>query len=275
MEVFKTIKVTVNKREVIDSFVVEEFPLTVILEGKKFLTLLCTPSDLESLVRGFLFTCGIIKKVTDIKKIDIDLDARAAMVDLVFSPAKINIPGVIASSGGRENAVAVGANGCWPDNKDIKITSDFKIESQRIYSLMENFLKASQIYLKTGGVHSAALAGVIPAKASQGVIPAKAGIQKILIFKEDIGRHNAIDKVVGEALFKDISLQDKALITTGRVSSEIVTKIQKCRIPVIISKSAPTNQAVRFAEAAGITLIGFVRKSSMNIYTNQDRVQIE
>lgn len=228
MEVFKTVKVTENKKRVIDNLVAEEFSLTIVLGEKKFVTLLCSPSDLKSLVGGVLFTSGVIRKISDIKNITIDLDKGSAMVD-------------IADSG---------------FDKKAKAFSKFTIKSSDIYLLMEEFLNGSQIFLKTGGVHSAAL--------TDG--------KKIMIFKEDIGRNNAVDKVIGEALFKNISLSNKALITTGRVSSEIAVKIRRCGIPVIISKSAPTNQAVRFSEDAGVTLIGFARKSSMNIYTNEDRV---
>ncbi|MFH1799039.1 MAG: formate dehydrogenase accessory sulfurtransferase FdhD [Candidatus Omnitrophota bacterium] len=250
MEVFSTIKITENKKSVVESLVVEEFSLTIVLGGERFVTLLCSPSDLKSLVMGFLFTSGVIKKSSDIKDITIDLDKGVAMAEQGFVPLELKMPGIFTSSGGKE---------VLNFDKTGKIYSKFTIKSSNIYSLMEDFLNKSQIFSKTGGVHSAAL--------SDG--------EKIVIFKEDIGRHNAVDKVIGEALFEDISLADKALITTGRVSSEIVVKIQRCGIPVIISKSAPTNQAVRFSEDTGITLIGFARKSSLNIYTREDRVAIE
>lgn len=247
MEKVKTTQVTENNKKVVDSPVAEEFPLIVVLEEKKIVTLLCTPADLENLVRGFLFTSGVIAKVSDIRKIVVNFNEAAARVDLVSAPDEINISRIITSSGGRE---------FFSLEQTRKMLTRFKIKSSNIYSLMKDFLKGSMTYLKTGGVHSAAL------------IDGK----KIMIFKEDIGRHNAIDKVIGEALFKDISLRDKALMTTGRVSSEIIAKMQRCGIPVIISKSAPTNQAVRFSDKAGITLIGFVRKSSMNIYSYEERV---
>lgn len=247
MEKLKVIKVTERNKETIESLIVEEFSLSVILEGRKIVTLLCSPLDLENLVRGFLFTSGVIAKVSDIRKIVVNFNEAAARVDLVSAPDEINISRIITSSGGRE---------FFSLEQTRKMLTRFKIKSSNIYSLMKDFLKGSMTYLKTGGVHSAAL------------IDGK----KIMIFKEDIGRHNAIDKVIGEALFKDISLRDKALMTTGRVSSEIAVKVQRAGIPVIISKAAATNQAVRFSDKVGITLIGFVRKSSMTIYANEDRV---
>ncbi len=123
---------------------------------------------------------------------------------------------------------------------------------------MTDFQKESKIYLQTGGVHSAALAD-------------NAGI---LIFKEDIGRHNAIDKVIGQGLREKVDFSNKIMITSGRISSEVLLKTQKCRIPLIVSKSAPTNQAVKLAKDMGITLIGFARGARMNVYSEEARIKL-
>ena len=93
-----------------------------------------------------------------------------------------------------------------------------------------------------------------------------------MIFHEDIGRHNAIDKVFGECIWTGIPIDDRMIITSGRVSSEIVLKIAKGKIPLITSISAPTDLAVRLADGLGITLIGFVRGRKMNVYTNKWRI---
>jgi FdhD protein len=137
-----------------------------------------------------------------------------------------------------------------------KIISDFRVKSTYVNALAGDFQKRSQIYLKTGGVHSAALADE----------------KEILIFREDIGRHNAIDKVIGQALFRKVKFEDKILLTSGRVPSEVLLKVEKCNIPIVVSKSAPTNQAVRLARESGMTLIGFARGSKMNIYSGEKRV---
>ena len=108
----------------------------------------------------------------------------------------------------------------------------------------------------TGGTHSAAL--------SDG--------KDILVFREDIGRHNAIDKVVGYALVKNVTLKNTLLITSGRISSEVLFKVRKGGIPMVVSKSAPTNQAVKLAREMDITLIGFARGSRMNVYNGEKTV---
>jgi FdhD protein len=97
----------------------------------------------------------------------------------------------------------------------------------------------------------------------------------ILIFSEDIGRHNAIDKIFGKCLLEGIQADDRMIITSGRVSSEILLKAAKREIPIIISRSAPTNLAVKLADKLGITLIGFARGRRINIYTNDWRVSDE
>ena len=102
---------------------------------------------------------------------------------------------------------------------------------------------------------------------------AVADLKEILIFREDIGRHNAVDKVIGSALSKGILLEDKILFSTGRISSEIIFKTQKCKIPAIASRSAPTNQAVKLAKDLNITLVGFARGNRMNIYSNEERIR--
>jgi len=103
-----------------------------------------------------------------------------------------------------------------------------------------------------GGVHSCAL-------CSQ---------DEIIIFEEDIGRHNALDKILGRALLQDIDLSDKIILTSGRISSEILIKVGKRAIPVLISRAAPTNLAIEMARELNITLIGFARGEKLNIYSN-------
>jgi FdhD protein len=98
--------------------------------------------------------------------------------------------------------------------------------------------------------------------------------KEVILFHEDIGRHNAIDKIIGEALIKDIPLNSKIVFTSGRVSSEILLKSAKSQIPMIVSRSAPTDLAVAMAKKLGITLVGFVRGRKMNVYTNFENIII-
>ncbi|MFH0931677.1 MAG: formate dehydrogenase accessory sulfurtransferase FdhD, partial [Candidatus Zixiibacteriota bacterium] len=140
--------------------------------------------------------------------------------------------------------------------EDVLINLEFTISANEIIKLMKEFEVKSSVFKSTGGTHSAALADK----------------EKILLFKEDIGRHNAVDKILGESLIENIPWQDKLLISSGRVSSDILLKAGRAKINLIISRSAPTSLALELAQRLGITVIGFARGKRMNIYTYPMRV---
>lgn len=254
-ESFEIVKIKDNKRLIAEDPVVREIPLTVIVDDTELVTLLCCPNDLEDLVAGFLFTSGLIRRREDIKNIVINSQQWIAYAALIEpKPAKDLIFKRLYTPGCGKGTIFYNVSDIMAR---AKITSNFKIESSVIAALMAEFQKKSEIYLKTGGVHSAGLADG----------------QNILIFKEDIGRHNAIDKVIGCALSKRITFENKVMITSGRISSDVLFKIQKCGMPMIVSRSAPTNQAVKLARDMMITLVGFARGNRVNIYSRGDRVE--
>ncbi|MCK4835125.1 MAG: formate dehydrogenase accessory sulfurtransferase FdhD [Candidatus Aminicenantes bacterium] len=255
MEKFKITKIKSNSFEITEDSVVEEVPLKIVTGNKELATLLCTPRDIEDLARGFLFTSGLIEKLSDIKKVNVDKKNWTAYIELKDdSILKDMVFKQVYTSGGGKAALYDNAIDIL---KREKITATLPVKHTVIVTLMADFLKRSQLFLKTGAAHSAAIAND----------------QNILAFREDIGRHNAIDKIIGHSLKENIILEDKILITSGRISSEILLKAQKCKFPVIASKGAPTNQAVKLAREIYITLVGFVRGSSMNIYSVPERIK--
>jgi FdhD protein len=254
METVKITRIKADTKEVVDDLLACEVPLTIIIGDQELVTLLCTPEDIDDLVKGFLFTSGLIKDSRDIKKIvldqeqwtaHVDLDDNLQLLDMVFK---------------RLYTSGCGKGTFFYNMFDIihraKIASSCVFKSNCINSLMVDFQKRSEVFSKTGGVHSAAIADN----------------NTILVFREDIGRHNAIDKVIGQMISNNCSFEDKIMITSGRISSEIIFKIQKCRIPIIISRSAPTDQAVKLARDMGIILVGFARGYRMNIYSEEERI---
>jgi len=239
------------KSKSINDTVVAEHALKINLGKKELVTLLCSPEKLEYLAIGFLCSEGLIKGKEDLKEIVLDENqdvieiATAEHANIAKNGASKRL---IGSSGGR---------GISPPFLDHhKVESTLTITPIEIFNLIEEFVHRSEIFEATGGVHSAALCDT----------------QHILVFSEDIGRHNAIDKVFGECLLKALPTDDHIVITSGRVSSEIVSKVVKRNIPILISKSAPTNRGVELAADLGITLIGFVREGRMNLYTHARRV---
>ena len=142
------------------------------------------------------------------------------------------------------------------DATSQKVESQMEISTDEVFALVNEFQHGSEVYLATHGVHSAALCDR----------------KSILVFSEDIGRHNAIDKIFGKCLLEDIPTDDRVVITSGRISSEILHKVAKRGIPIIISISVPTNLGVRIADNLGITLISSVRGKRMNVCTNGWRI---
>ncbi len=254
IERVEIIRIKGNLIEEAEDFVAVETPLTLVINNKELATLLCSPADIKELIIGFLFTSGLIKAKKEIKKIIIDQERWSAHVDLTRADSDLVFKRMYTSGCGK----GVVFYNAFDRANRVKVDSDFRIEAQKISGLMLGFQKMSEVFLKTGGTHSAALAG------NKGIV----------IFKEDIGRHNAIDKVIGRALMEEIAFKNKIMITSGRISSEVLLKAQKCRIPVIVSKSAPTDQAVKLAGDMAITLVGFARGGRMNVYSGEARIVI-
>jgi FdhD protein len=238
-----------------EDVVATESPLTIILNNRELVTLLCSPVGLRYLAVGFLFSEGLLKSKDDIKKIMVD-DRR----------------GVVRVETEGDEELASGAlfkrfitSGCGRgasfynavDAVDqVKVESRAKISTLEVLALVKEFQQRSQLYRATGGVHSAALCDT----------------KNIIVFGEDIGRHNAVDKIFGQCILNGLATDGHMIITSGRISSEILLKVARRNIPIIVSKSAPTNLGVRLAGNLGVTLIGFVRGKRMNVYTHAERI---
>jgi len=242
----------------IEDMVVKESPITIFLNDQELVTLLCSPTNLRYLVAGFLSSEGLIKSRGDIKEILVD-DRRGVVrvqteEDKEFATEFI-FKRFITSGCGRGASFYSAAD----VQGQARIESQVAISALEVFSLVKEFQQYSTIYRITHGVHSAALCDV----------------KSILVFADDIGRHNAIDKIFGQCLLEDIPTNDRIILTSGRISSEILLKVAKRNIPVIISKSAPTYLGVRLADDLGLTLIGFVRGKKMNAYTNDWRIAMD
>jgi len=232
-KVMKTIRIPMvqigdKKRENIEDTIVREFHLKIFLNEKELTTLVCSPSNLDHLVTGFLLSEGLIREKKDLK---FNIQDKNRGIVLVKSEEK-SIPVI----------------------KKIKAT--FTITSEELFNLMQEFDNHSLTYKKTGGVHGSALCSK----------------EKIILFAEDIGRHNTIDRIFGECFIKHIPTDDCAIITSARISSPILKKIALRNIPLVSSVSAPTDLAIGLAKKLNITIVGFARKKKMNVYTNNWRV---
>jgi FdhD protein len=230
-----------------DDVVAEEKRLRISVNGREIIGIYCTPVMVRELAVGLLMTEGIAEGIcTDRMSIDYGDEIR---VD-VRAEGKVRSEGAYITSG-CAGGVAF----------QKKFTSQagadrFSLGSNAIRELFSRFNKRSELYNATGCVHSAAL--------SDG--------RDIICFAEDIGRHNAVDKVIGQAILDDIGFNGKVMLASGRLSSEIVGKCARWGIPMVVSRTAPTALAIEIAEQSGVTLVGFVRGRRLNIYTRSERV---
>lgn len=245
------IRVNIQGQNREEDITVTEFPFTIFLNDNEFITLLCTPKSLENLAIGFLSSEGFISSLKDIANIKIDIEKGLGYVTI-----KNNSQLSEKIFGKRTITTGCGKGTIFYNAMDSfktkKIENTMSINKEDIISLMKVFNENSETFKETGGVHSCALC-------------TKDGI---IVFEEDIGRHNALDKIIGWALKNEVDLKDKIILTSGRISSEILIKAGKKQIPVIVSRSAPTSLAVEMARELNILLIGFARGEKMNIYSN-------
>jgi FdhD protein len=249
-------RVTTAGKESAEDIIVREFPLTIMLNGEELVTLLCSPADLKYLAIGFLFSEGLLKRKEDVKRVTVDGGKGVVRVETKvkeLSDSETVFKRLITPGCGRGASFYSAA-----DTGLEKVESKWTVSAVEIFELMKAFQHRSLIFRTTGGVHSAALCDN----------------RNILIFSEDIGRHNAIDKIFGQCFDKNLPTNDRIILTSGRVSSEIIVKVARQQVPFLVSKSAPTSSGVKLAEELGITLIGFVRGTRMNVYTHDWRVTI-
>ncbi|MFC1485683.1 formate dehydrogenase accessory sulfurtransferase FdhD [Candidatus Latescibacterota bacterium] len=243
----------VGRRQVSD-VVTDESLLTIYLNGRELLTLLCTFTQVKELCAGFLYSAGLIHAMDDIDHIFIDDEKMTAHIGLKNEDLDTDafFRRVYTSGCGKGilffNALDIA--------HQTVIQSDFTIAAESILEVMKLFNKTSDTFKKTGGVHSAAL--------SDGV--------SLLAFAEDIGRHNCIDKIIGMALYRTIAMERLIVLTSGRVTSEIMFKLQKMKSPVIVSRSAPTDLSVKLSRKWYATLVGFARGRRMNVYSAPERI---
>ena len=226
--------------------VVREQPLSVFVNGEKFLTLLCSPMMLEALVIGYLWMEKVIGEVGEITSLTVSpVDGRA---EVTLSHA-VTLP--------TERILTSGCGGGITFRIDHRLfprlSSRLRVSPQVVSRRMKDLFGAAAHYKKSRGIHGAALADA----------------RGLLVVAEDVGRHNAIDKVKGEALMRGIATEDRILLSTGRVSSEMLLKAARMGVPVVVSRTSPTEMAVALAEQLNVTVCGYVRGDSFNVYAGQ------
>ncbi|MHA2472671.1 MAG: formate dehydrogenase accessory sulfurtransferase FdhD [Promethearchaeota archaeon] len=268
----RKVKITRIKKEdknKIEDLILVEKPIDIFINSEPIVNIICLPKDLKELTYGFLFSVGIIDSVKDIKDIKISEIENNVKVELLKS-LNFKIEDIEINPVSRVVDTTCGIPSPW--RKLIKSKLDeakvkeelwadetLKIHFSTIFSSIKKMQAATPLYRETGGCHGAAIFN------QNG---------EILSVKEDIGRHNAIDKVIGEMLLNNNRFDNVFLISTGRLTSDSVLKAIRAKIPIVASFSAAIESGIKLAFAYGITLIGFARGSRMNIYTHPERIEI-
>ena len=248
---FEIMKVIGEEKFKVTDKVITEYPLNIYVNSHHYSTMMITPENIEFLVIGALHSEMIIKDIDEIKEFNLDLEAHKCEIiinhDVYFKNSeRLNI---LSSACGGSSKLLVDESKL----PRVKKTQDFDLNT--IFEQVSIFNKESVLFKETGGVHSVELVYS----------------DKKLLF-EDIGRHNAVDKIVGYLLKNKIKRDDVYIITSGRISSDILLKSALINIGLVVSRSAPTSLAVKLADKLGITIIGFARGNKLNIYTHSDRV---
>jgi FdhD protein len=234
-----------------DDLVAVEEPLQVVVDGRALAVLMRTPGDDEVLVMGFLLTEGIIDKAAQVRRIDLEARDNHAMVFLIDDHQcdweRLTRHLFSASSCGLCGKATIDA--ILQSHPPIANKPDF--DPQAIQEAPDIMRAAQANFDSTGGIHAS---GVFSKEGA------------LLVIHEDVGRHNALDKVIGEGLLKGINFSECFLLVSGRISFELMQKAVAARLPLVAGISAPSSLAVSFAKTSGQSLIGFLRPPKMNVY---------
>lgn len=240
-----------NKWQPFDAETIVEAPVSLTVNGEVWLTFMCTPIELEAMAVGFLYNEGVIERMSEVE--DVRVCEHGDNVDVWLSRAVEQPKSWRRTSGCTGGVTAVDLLA----KPNVSFNGDrLKFRPEAIGNLVDKLFESQELYRETGGVHTSAL--------SDG--------EKVLLSAEDIGRHNTLDKISGLCLMKNVWPETRILITTGRISSEMLQKAARLQAPILISRTSPSSLSIEMAERYGITLIGYARRQRFNVYTNPQRV---
>lgn len=214
----------------------EEYPTTLYVNGRRLITLQTTRISLGDWAYGFLFAEGLIAGPRDVLAMAVDPDTGEVW-------AEVRGAAVLTATASFMSAHPAPA---------LPVTSDLQVSHAQLAAYQARMQRAAVLYAATGGMHVAALF-----RASDGA----------MLAREDVGRHNAVDKAIGAALLAGWNPRDLALLTSGRISYEMCRKAAQFGLGLVASRSAATDQAARLARQLGMDLIGYLRPHGMRVYT--------
>jgi FdhD protein len=236
-------------------WVIEEKPVTLHVNGRELLTLLCAGHHLEEMAAGFCHAEGFLRSLEDLVAIEVDAVAGAVHVRTRQDTSladRLREKRTVTSGCGKGSIFYYSLDALLGK----PVVSSLRITPEQILARVEDLHHQSETYRRTHGVHNTALAEP----------------ERIVLFRNDIGRHNAVDMIVGHGFLRGIPFGDKLLLTTGRLTSEILIKCAKVGIAVLVSRNTATTLAIELAKALNITLIGYVRGGKFTVYSGRERL---
>ncbi|VVB85790.1 Protein FdhD [uncultured archaeon] len=243
----KCIEISGQEKKELEVDVVVEESIKLVLDGRHLVTLLALPRELRELAAGFLVCEGVLKEIGDIRSIRVQEDT-------VFCESTMGASGLelwkeVRSSG------CIGIKSSWEGIGHL--SSNVQIEKGVLLNAIEQIKEWGKLWRRTGGTHSSLIC------TSDG---------EMVSFCEDVSRACSVDKAAGAALLSGKDLSNCALVTTGRLSGGMVAKAARAGIPIVVSKAAPLSTGVILSKMVGMTLVAFVRKPNLYIYSGEERV---
>lgn len=229
--------------------------VTLHVNGQGLVRLMCTPTQLKDLALGFLLNEGLIESLAEVAVVE--MCGNGQDVD-IWLEHDIEMPEVRTVTSGCSGGVT------FEDMRRThhRLESNLVITPDQVTGLMERLSDAASLHRRAGGVHTAALAFVDRE-------------DPLVCVAEDVGRHNTLDKIAGACLREGLSTKGGVLLSSGRVSSEMIIKAAHMATPVVVSRTSPTSLSIELAEAWGVTLIGYTRRRSFRVYSGEGRVVAE
>ena len=236
-------------------WVIQEKAYTLRLNGKEILTLLCAGHHVDELAVGFFHGEGFLESLEDLVKVEVDPEAGTIDVSSRSESAFANRlwqKRTVTSGCGKGSLFYFALDALLSHPNESSLT----VRPHQVVERVEDLNRLSETYRHTHGVHNTAL-----------MEP-----DRVVLFRDDIGRHNAVDMIAGYVLLNKVSLDDKLLLTTGRLTSEIVIKAAKIGLPMVVSRNTASSLAIELARSLNITLIGYARAGKFTVYSGFDRV---
>jgi FdhD protein len=225
-----------------------EMQLTIYVNRQELVTVQCTPTKLNCLVMGFLYAEGIVSGTGDVLSMRVCEDDSLA--DVMLSNPEYELPTL------KRTLTSGCGGGATFKTEGQRVDSGLVVTPGEVLLLMKQLIGQMELYRLSGGVHASALSDT----------------NNLLVVAEDIGRHNTFYKIQGECLLRGIATRDRLLLSTGRVSSEMLLKAAGMQVPIVVSRTSPTGRGILLARDLGIALVGYARGNRLMVYSHPERL---